>query len=142
MPTLGDLITRHGIDILGHLDRQVRVPVLGGLQLQGDVAVIPVPPAPVRFGAPGGAVPPEGVTVVRGELGGNSHQLIVEGEGVSWTPVAAGDADSLALGRLRVPPGSIAFLAHPEHACAGIAPGSYLLRRQREYGEQIRLVTD
>jgi hypothetical protein len=142
MPTLAELIARHGIDVLDHLDRQLRVPVLDGLQLQGDVAVIPVPDGPVRTVAPGGSIPDEGVCVVRGELGGNSHQLIADGGGVRWSPASPHEPDALALGRLSVRPGSVAYLAHPEHAYAGIAPGTYLLRRQREFGEQIHLVND
>jgi hypothetical protein len=38
----------------------------------------------------------------------------------------------LDLGVLTVAEGAVAYLAHPEHAYSGIAPGTYLLRRQRE----------
>jgi hypothetical protein len=48
----------------------------------------------------------------------------------------------LLLGVLTVPPGSVAYLAHPEHAYAGIAPGTYELRRQREMAGGIRQVAD
>ncbi len=50
--------------------------------------------------------------------------------------------DALALGVLIVAAGATAFLAHPEHGYAGIAPGMYLFRRQREQADEIRLVQD
>jgi hypothetical protein len=35
-----------------------------------------------------------------------------------------------------------AYLNHLEHGYLGIAPGSYLLRRQREHREAVRTVID
>ena len=46
------------------------------------------------------------------------------------------------LALLTVPEGSIAYLAHPEHAYTGIGPGSYTLRRQREQADELRMVAD
>jgi hypothetical protein len=135
--TLASLIDRHGIDVLDHLDRDVAVPIIGGLQFQGDVAVIPAPPVA------GELVPAAGIPVVRGEAGGNTHLLLADGPGVLWAPAPerSGPA-ALDLGTVTVPPGSVAYIAHPEHAYTGIAPGSYVIRRQREQAAEIRLVAD
>jgi hypothetical protein len=53
------------------------------------------------------------------------------------------------VGALTVPAGSLAVLTHEEHGLTGIAPGAYLIRRQREYtgpdedtSPQQRLVCD
>ena len=35
-----------------------------------------------------------------------------------------------------------AYIAHPEHAYAGIAAGTYILRRQREQADWDRFVAD
>jgi hypothetical protein len=132
--TVQEAIDRHGVDVLDHLDRSITIPVLDGLQFQGDVAVVP---SKVNATTP---VPEQGIAVVRGENGGNTHMLVAEGP-VFFDQQAA-SATSLVLGTLVVPEGSTAYLAHPEHAYSGIAPGSYELRRQREQAEEIRLVTD
>lgn len=137
MQTLATLIDRHGVD---HLDRDVTVPIHAGLQFQGDVAVIPTQHPVHKSPQP---VPATGVAVVRGENGGNTHLLIAEGPGVLWAPAPERrDPTALDLGTLTVPAGSTAYLAHPEHAYAGIAPGSYTIRRQREQAEEVRLVAD
>ena len=54
------------------------------------------------------------------------------------------DADirNLVLALLTVPVGSLAYLAHPEHAYTGIGPGTYTLRRQREKADELRMVAD
>jgi hypothetical protein len=124
--TLGAAIDRHGIEVDGHLDRQALIPVLAGLQAQGDVMVVPRP----GRGPAEAPVPRDGVPVVRGEFGGNTHTLLAEGD-VRFDAVA-GAEESLDLGVLTVAEGTVAYLAHPEHAYSGIAPGTYLLRRQRE----------
>lgn len=124
--TLGEAISRHGIDVDGHLDRQALIPVLAGLQAQGDVLVVPRPqrkPAETE-------VLRDGVAVVRGEFGGNTHTLLAEGD-VRFDAVPEAE-ESLDLGVLTVAEGAVAYLAHPEHAYSGIAPGTYVLRRQRE----------
>lgn len=141
MKALAELIGEHGVDVLDHLDRDALVPVLDGLQAQGDVMIVPAVMAGRPTAAAKTPVPKHGVPVVRGENGGNTHLLLAEGE-VFWDP-ASGRADTdLRLGTLTVTDGAIAYLAHPEHAYTGIAPGSYELRRQREQADEIRLVAD
>ena len=39
---LAELLDRTGLDVLDHLDRQVTVPVIDGLQAQGDLIVLPL----------------------------------------------------------------------------------------------------
>src|SRR5690606_3358096 len=39
--TLADLTARTGLDVLDHLEQQVSVPVIDGLQAQGDLIVVP-----------------------------------------------------------------------------------------------------
>lgn len=133
MNTLELLIDRHGVEVHDHLDRAEIVPVNAGLQIQGDVAVVPVVGV---YKAP--AVPAEGIPVVRGENGGNTHLLLADGK-VGWT---TDGANGLALGWLTVAEGATAWLAHPEHGYLGVAPGTYEVRRQREQADEIRLVAD
>ena len=139
MRTLDQLITIHGVDVDDHLDRQATVAIIAGLQRQGDVIVIPaaiagqITPATTP-------VPASGVPVVRGEAGGNTHLLLADGP-VFYNPAPA-SVESLDLGVVTVPDGSTGYLAHPEHAYSGIAPGTYLIRRQREQADEIRMVAD
>lgn len=107
------------------------VPVLTGLQFQGDVAV--KPGTGMRRGTRG-PVPAEGVVVVRGEVGRNTHRLLAAGP-CTWArnPLAGRVADDLVIGALHVPPGATAYLHHPEHGYLGIGPGDYAVRRQRQY---------
>lgn len=136
MRTLAQMIDRHGVQVHEHLNRADIVPVSTGLQRQGDVLVLPVTsrrPAttPVsRAGHP----------VVRGESGGNTHLLLADGD-VRFDAVAP-SAAGLDLGTLTVAPSATAFLAHPEHGYAGIGPGTYVIRRQREQADELRLVAD
>jgi len=126
MKTLGEAIEVHGIDVDEHLDRQMTIPVLTGLQAQGDVMVVPRP----ALGPATAAIPRAGLPVVRGEFGGHTHTLLAEG--AAAFDAASEDGEGLDLGTLTVSEGSVAYLAHPEHAYSGIGPGTYVLRRQRE----------
>lgn len=137
MLTLADAITRHGVDITTGHDLDSLVPVISKAGRQGDVFILAKGSKTRAATTP---VPAEGVPVVRGENGGNTHLLLAEGPVFfdGKTP----SAGALDLGTLTVPEGSNAYLAHPEHAYLGIAPGTYTIRRQREQAEEIRLVAD
>ena len=130
--TLGELIARHGLDVPGHLDRDAPVPVHPGLQAQGGLLVIPVqdPPFPAGNGMP---VPASGIAVRAGS--GHEHRLFAGTPGTTRIHLYSGVSTRIASIEVTEP----AFIAHPEHACIGIAPGSYLLRRQRELAEEERL---
>jgi len=133
--TVADAIDAFGVDVLDHLDRDIAIPVLAGPQRQGDVIVLPR-----RGAAANTAVPAAGHPVVRGEAGGNTHLLLASGP-VTFDP-AAPSATNLALGVLTVPDGAVAYLAHPEHGYLGVAPGRYVISRQREQADLVRMVAD
>ena len=134
--TYDDVLSAHGVTIPAHLEAQAAIPVLTGLQVQGDVAIIPTRPS-MKTGTP---VPAAGVPVVRGESGGNTHLLVAEGP-VSWAPVVD-NPTVLDLGVVTVPAGATAFMLHPEHGCNAMGPGNYILRRQREQADELRVVAD
>jgi hypothetical protein len=139
LTTNGAVLERHRINTDGieHLDLEVSV--LTGAQRQGDVMIVPAS-SQKDHGRP---VPVKGVTVVRGETeGGNAHILHnLDGE-CFWSP--APDAGTeLVQGWLTVPDGSSATLIHTqEHNVIGIAPGSYEIKRQREFAGEWRRVCD
>lgn len=133
--SLNTLIDRHNIDVLDHLDREVLVPVVSGLQRQGDVIVVPSTGARATK-----KVPSAGVAVVRGEAGGNTHTIVAEG--TVYCDVREASASNLTLATLTVTEGATAYLAHPEHAYSGISAGTYELRRQREQADELRMVQD
>lgn len=137
MRTLATLIRTHGVDVDTHLDRELTVPVTTGLQRQGDIIVIPTP----HLRAATTAVPATGYPVVRGEAGGNTHLLLGDTAGGVFYDLAPSRSD-LDLGTLTVADGAIGYLAHPEHGYAGISPGTYTIRRQREQADVIRVVAD
>ncbi|MFI6514134.1 hypothetical protein ACIBF1_01080 [Spirillospora sp. NPDC050679] len=137
--TLADLTRRTGLDVLDHLERDAAVPVIDGMQAQGDLIVIPlrVIEHAIAFQRdPQWAdVPAEGVEVLRGAAGGNPHTLVADPGTCQWTRWFR-DSMGLALGALRT--SRPAYLLHPEHGGSGIAPGTYVIRRQRERGDGAR----
>jgi hypothetical protein len=139
--TLKELIDQHGIDVLDYLDRELAVPVLTGDQAQGDVIVFAEPGARAATDP----VPQDGIAVVKGEAGGNTH-LLLNGFGtvVYWRPSATAgtSTDDLDLGVLTVPEGATAWLAHPEHGYSGIGAGTYVVGRQREQAKTVQFVQD
>lgn len=136
MTTYAEVLGLHEIAIPEHLEAQAEIPVLSGLQVQGDVAIVPTRPS-ARVAV---EVPADGVAVVRGESGGHTHLLIGDGP-VLWQPVTP-QPGGLDLGLVTVPEGATAFLLHPEHGANAMGPGNYVLRRQREQADEIRLVQD
>ena len=145
--SLSDITAWSGIDVFDYLDGEVSVPVVDGPQAQGDLIVVPhamlagvVTPHPWTRSLP---VPPSGIELLRSAAGGNPHSLVADEGACTWTgPVA--DPRGLALGIVEVT--GVAYLIHPEHGATGIAPGRYVIGRQRErssglYGAA-QLVTD
>lgn len=84
---LNELLDRTGLDVLDHLEREVTVPVLDGLQAQGDLIVIPADLLPtVRVWSRWAEdLPPEGVELVRGQAGRNPHTLVADRWACMWT---------------------------------------------------------
>lgn len=129
--TFEQALTKIGVTVPGHLEAQAEVPVLTGVQRQGDLLIVPCE------GAQGlSRVPMEGIQVVHGEATGNTHWLHNGfGSTVYW-----GFADSFrdhpVIGRLRVPEGQTAMLIHTdEHGANGIGPGTYEIRQRRQVTE-------
>lgn len=128
--TYEQALTRHNVEIPAHLEAQAEVPVLTGLQRQGDLIIAPIRSNgnPLR---PVGA----GVQVVRGEATGNTHWLNGD-DGVAYTRV--GDAVIVS-----VPECATAVLTHTdEHGANAMGPGLYRISRQREQADEVRLVAD
>ncbi len=114
-------------------------------QAQGDLMVIPadgkVPDATA-------SIPPVGVPLVRG-AGGHTHLLM--GRGVLWAP---GRDGAQTVGTVTVPDGAVGYLAHgdgspasalareADHGLVAFGPGTYVIRRQREQADVIRMVAD
>lgn len=137
MATTTELIETTGVDVITAQDSaDIDIPVLAGVQRQGDVLVRPATghaSTPVLAG---------GTPVVRGENGGNTH-VIYAADGPVFCDVIAGvNTRDLRVATLSVPEGSTAYLGHPEHGYMGIAPGDYEIRRQREMAEEMRMVAD
>ena len=138
MKTLAEVTRATGFEVLEHLEAETEVPVLDGLQAQGDLAVIPIAaPGPGRGGG-GQTVPPAGIAVIEAVGGGHEHRLFAGVPGTAfWRPASPG-GQSIGILEATEP----AYLLHPEHGAAGLAPGTYELRRQREQADEERLVAD
>lgn len=135
--TLADLTARTGFEVLDHLELEMTIPITDGIQAQGDLIVIPH--ALVRNAITEGPfarwrdIPTTGMELLRSGAGGNPHSLVADPGICTWT-TGIRDTTDLALGMLdtRV----VAYLIHPEHGASAIAPGRYVIRRQRERGTQ------
>jgi hypothetical protein len=138
MTTLRTALERANVTVPDELIADLEVPVLTGVQRQGDVLIVPTKPSARPQGSP---VPAEGVAVVQGEATGNTHLLMVDrGSGVLWHPVADG---GVLLGTLYVPEGAVAHLIHTdEHGVNAAGPGTYRLTGKREQADEIRRVAD
>jgi hypothetical protein len=122
--TLADLTRRTGLNVLDHLEQQITIPVIDGLQAQGDLIVVPldlIDDVTVAASARLRPVPIGGVELLRGAAGGNPHTLVAEPDTCQWTTDVI-DREGLALGVLKAT--AIAYLIHPEHGGTGIAPGT------------------
>lgn len=130
-----EAIAKYGTDLLDYLERDAEVPTITKAGMQGDVSILRVTKGPAVK-----PVPASGVAVVRGENGGNTHSL--HGDGQIFWDTDDREAAPLLIGRLTVPEGSEAVLAHPEHGFLSIAPGTYEIGRQREFAGEWRMVAD
>ena len=134
MATTFEMIASTGVQVCTEQNFDLEIPVLDGIQRQGDVLVSPAKVTATTL------VPALGTPVVRGENGGNTHAIYADGP--VYVDVMAGSARDLRVAVLSVPEGSTAYLGHPEHGYMGIAPGNYEIRRQREMAEELRMVAD
>ncbi|MFI6094394.1 hypothetical protein ACIA8G_02505 [Lentzea sp. NPDC051213] len=125
---LAELVGRTNVDALDHLERETTIPVVDGLQAQGDLIIIPFSmfagdpdPNASRW------VPAEGIHLVAGGDGRNPHVLVADPGTCTWS--AVGNPE-LGIGIIENT--APAYLLHPEHGGTGIAPGRWVVRRQRE----------
>ncbi|WP_240809694.1 hypothetical protein [Actinomadura sp. WMMA1423] len=143
--TLDSLSRQTGLAVLDHLERSVTIPVVDGIQAQGDLIVIPmseISGLSIWEHATWTDVPPEGVELLRGAAGGNPHTLVADPGACRWTRDVS-ETGGLAIGVFEA--SAPVYLLHPEHGASGCGPGRYVVRRQREYapgGRDPRLVAD
>lgn len=135
LKTLAEITAAHKFEVLEHLEAEAQVPVLGGLQAQGDLFIIPK--AQGRRGTSSTEVPAAGIPVIEAVGSGHEHRLFAGTPGTAWWTPARGGQD-IGIVECTEP----AYLLHPEHGATGIAPGAYTLRRQREQADEERLVAD
>jgi len=138
MRTLAEVTGATGFEVLEHLEAETEVPELAGLQAQGDLIIVP---APGRSSDTGKRqiVPAAGVAVIEAVNGGHEHRLFASVPGtLTWAPRSGGQAADIGLAECTAP----AFILHPGHGATGLAPGAYILRRQREQADEQRLVAD
>jgi hypothetical protein len=141
--TFAEALAKIGVTIPDHLIADAEVPVLTGIQAQGDLLIVPAavdhyPAACVELSP----VTDRGVQVVVGEATGNTHWLHrgFDSPGVMWGRVTG---DDLVLGVVSIPKGQSAELIHTdEHGANAMGPGVYVIRGKRELAEQIRRVAD
>jgi len=128
--TLADATARHDLQVLAHLDVQATIPTATGPVAQGDVLLLPVPPAPA-----GEPVPAGGVVLVAGE---HAHTLVAPDGHATWRVEDVGQT----VGWVGVS-GADVLVMHAEHGAVALAPGCWQVRRQRESdGMRSRLVMD
>lgn len=139
--TLDQLAGKVGVTVDPHLEQDIEIPVLSGPQAQGDLIVLPFDSVTgIGLGHDGWTdVPPQGVELVRGAAGGNVHLLVADPGVCRWSTNVT-DPEGLAVGVLDAT--APVHLIHREHGGSGIAPGRYLIRRQREMADVQRLVAD
>lgn len=141
MLTVQNLLDRTNAQVQDHVPLHDPIPVLAGLQAQGDVAVIPSALLPkVRpVGAPR-PVPPAGTVVVSGT---HDHIVVADTPDGHSTVTLTDATDSEGLAVAILTASAPCWLLHTgEHGGTGIAAGTYVLRRQREQADVQRLVAD
>lgn len=135
--TLGELASRHGFEVLEHLEADLEVPVNEGLQAQGDLFIVPF--AAYRVNRTKTEVPAAGIAVIEAVGGGHEHRLFASVPGTAFfTPGTHRATQDIGVLKCTEP----AYLLHPEHGATGVAAGTYVLRRQREQADEERLVAD
>jgi len=128
-----ELTQETGLPVDPHLLLDLVIPVHDGFQAQGDLLVAPLHELADRVRTRGDAawseVAPGGVELLRGAAGGNAHMLVADPGTCVWT-ADVDDADQLALAIVDAL--APVYLMHREHGGAGLAAGTYVIRRQRE----------
>lgn len=131
MTKLIEMVELTGVAVHDYLDMQVDVPKVDQVAAQGDVLILRVTTAPATQAMP------KTVVVVASEASSNTHTLHPNGE-CFYERLDNG----LVVGVLTVPQDSTALLSHQEHGGLEILPGTYEIRRQREFAGEWRMVAD
>ena len=140
MHTYASALALAGVSVPEHLVADAEVPILTGVQAQGDLLVFPAAVAIPR-NLDWKPVTAAGVQVVHGEATGNTHWLHAgfDSPGVLWARVDEG----VRIGYVTVPDDQSAQLIHTdEHGANGIGPGVYAINGKREQADEIRRVAD
>lgn len=135
--TYADALEKVGVTVPDHLVADAEVPILTGVQGQGDLLIVPITSTTAALKP----LPDEGAQVVFGEATGNSHWLHrgFDSPGVEFARVTDGQCIAV----VSVPEGQSAQLIHTdEHGSNGIGPGLYGIHEKREQADEIRRVTD
>ncbi|MBF6368380.1 hypothetical protein IU469_22040 [Nocardia puris] len=135
MTTLRELVAHTGIPVHDYLDHDAEVPRISRAAAQGDVLILRVTTQPAITPMP------RTVVVVASEASSNTHTLHPSGD-CYFDPHTATSPGDVLLGRLTVPDGSSALLSHQEHGGIEIAPGTYEVKRQREFQGEWSYVHD
>lgn len=138
MHTYASSLKLIGAVVPNHLSAAAEVPVLTGVQAQGDLIIIPTQERSHLDWQP---VPDGGIQVMRGEATGNTHWLHRGfcSPGVQYSRVER----ELLIGFVKVPEGESALLLHTdEHGSNGIGAGVYAVHGKRELAKKIRRVAD
>jgi hypothetical protein len=138
MKTLAEVTAATGFPVLEHLEAEAQVPVLGGLQAQGDLFIVPATAGGRHATDKAKPVPAAGIPVIEAIGSGHEHRLFAGSPGTAWWTPAAREGQDIGVLECAEP----AFILHPEHGATGVAPGAYTLRRQREQADEERLVAD
>lgn len=136
--TYGEALSKVNVSVPDHLIADAEVPILTGVQAQGDLLIVPIKKTTARLKP----LTDEGVQVVYGEATGNSHYLHkgFDSPGVRFARV---EDSSQTIAVVEVPEGQSAQLIHTdEHGSNGIGAGLYAINEKREQADQIRRVTD
>lgn len=140
MTTLTELAEATGLTPLDHLELDAEIPVLSGLQAQGDLLIDPdLSAVSVAADAVWRPVGRAGVVLLKGQADGNPHAVVADPDTCRVTFDVTGD-DGLAVAVVETT--QPCWLLHPQHGGNGLAEGSYLIRRQREWAREQRLVAD
>ena len=127
------VLTTQGVSLDNIENLDLEVPILSASQRQGDVLLLKVTRDHTKGATPIGMA---GVVVVRAETNSaNTHTLHTLTGECLWLPNArANRDDELVQGWITVPEAAEAVLTHTEeHNVLGIGPGTYEVRRQREW---------
>jgi hypothetical protein len=141
--TYAEALAAHEITVPPHLIDQAEIPAVAPdrPQAQGDLIILPCRPSAKL----GDLVPAEGVQLVRSEASAHTHWLDAYTGTVYWAAATSRGAD---LGVVTVPAGSVAVITHTdEHGANRLdsypdRSACYLIRRQRQMADEIRLVAD